>query len=859
MTKLLEFLGAFGIILRGRLGASSRLLAFILIFAVTYMVSGNAHVMAAGQQAENMVSTFSLRFDGADDRVTVPYDASFPTEVFTVSAWIKLTIPSGRAAIIARGEDDNSLNLSWQLYVTRDGNLEIMLEDANENNFCYPLNSCAPMGSCTVTGDLFVADDTWRHVVATRDTSGSLALYIDGEKRAGCDGTGVPSSNNFQDLSVGCTFGTIGPPPGGIEPPIWFFPGLIDEPAMWNAALSEVQVADVFNDGIDLLSTGLVGFWAFDEAAGQAVADLSPAGNDGFLGETLEVDSADPVWEAPSAAAGTFFVPPLDTGVVSNGARSFNLQLQNGSTEFFPGIFTATSGYNGNYLAPTLLMSTGDSVVMNVTNAMPFATTTHWHGMHLPARMDGGPHQAIQQDSTWVATWRIKNRASTYWYHPHPHPEGFPIDTLKATGWQVYQGLTGMLIVKDDESDTLGLPDEYGVDDIPIILQDRSFTDDSSAFAPVPPQGQGVANLRRGFTILVNGVVTPTLNSHAQMIRLRILNASNARTYRLGFSDNRSFSVVGSDGGILDTVSMVTRLDISPAERYEIVVDFSDANGSVIDLMSFNSEIESHSYPNGLTGNIYWVSPIQDAYDITDFHVMTFDIGSPTAGAVTSFNQGLTEIVRIDPATADNLASPRSFVLAAPAGDGNGFTINGLMFDALRIDDTIALGALEVWDVTNISNMAHPFHVHGNSFQVVSRTNGVRPVLDYELGWKDVVVVHSQETVRIIKSFEDYADPEEPYMSHCHILEHEDVGMMTHWIVVDLSCCVGNRGDFNGDGVDANILDLTYVVDRIFRGGSASVCPEEADINNDGTPANVLDLTFLVDWIFRGGPAPDSC
>lgn len=510
-------------------------------------------------------------------------------------------------------------------------------------------------------------------------------------------------------------------------------------------------------------------------------------------------------------------------------------------------------------MAPTLLMSTGDSVVMNVTNTMPFATTTHWHGMHLPARMDGGPHQAIQQDSTWVATWRIKNRASTYWYHPDPHPEGFPIDTLEATGWQVYQGLTGMLIVKDAETDVLGLPDEYGVDDIPIILQDRSFTDDSTTFAPVPPQGQGVANLRRGFTILVNGVVTPTLNSHAQMIRLRILNASNARTYRLGFSDNRPFSVIGSDGGILDTVSIVTRLDISPAERYEIVVDFSDANGSVIDLMSFNSEIEFHSYGNGLTGNIYWVSPIQDAYDVTDFLVMTFDIGSPTAGAVTSFSQGLTNIVRIDPTTADNFTSPRTFVLAAPAGDGNGFTINGLMFDPLRIDDTIALGALEVWDVLNISNMAHPFHVHGNSFQVVSRTNGVRPVLDHELGWKDVVVVHSQETVRIIKHFEDYADPEGPYMSHCHILEHEDVGMMTHWIVVDMGCCVGNRGDFNGDGVDANILDLTYVVDRIFRGGSASVCPEEADINNDGIPSNILDLTFIVDRIFRGGQPPDPC
>ena len=503
------------------------------------------------------------------------------------------------------------------------------------------------------------------------------------------------------------------------------------------------------------------------------------------------------------AVSQDFFVLPLDTGVVGNGARTFNLQLQNGTTSFFPGIETETSGYNGNFLGPTLLMQKGDSVVMNVTNTMPFATTTHWHGMHLPAVMDGGPHQLIEQNETWVAIWVIKNRASTYWYHPHPHPDGFPIDTLKATGWQVYQGMAGLLIVKDTETDTLGLPAEYGVDDIPIILQDRSFSADSSHFAPIPPQGSGLANIRRGYTIMVNGVVTPTLNSHAQMIRLRILNASNARTYRLGFSDNRPFFVIGSDGGILDTISTVTRLDISPAERYEIVVDFSDVNGDTIKLMSFNSEIESHTYPNGLSGTIYWISPLLDDYDTSDFEIMTFDIGDPTANAVTSFNQELTEIVRVDPVTADNVNNPRAFVLAAPAGNGNGFTINGSMFDPSIIDDVINLGALEVWDIENTANMAHPFHIHGNSFQVVSRTNGVRPIHDYELGWKDVVVVHSQETVRIIKSFEDYADPESPYMSHCHVLEHEDVGMMTHWVVADT--VGGEATALQFDGIDDRV------------------------------------------------------
>ena len=277
---------------RGR-HALQHSIGWVPLLAVLLIVCKTNHVVA-GEPGPG--SNFVLQFDGTDDRVTVPYDASFPTEVFTASAWIKLPQPARRAAIIARGEDDNSFNLSWQLYVTRDGTLETMLEDANENNYCYPLNNCAPLGSCTIAGDLFVADDAWHQVAVTRDEARALALYIDGEMRASCEGTGIPSSNNFQDLSIGSTFGTIGPPPGGVEPPIWFFPGLIDEPAMWNVAFSEAQITDLFSSGVDPLSSGLVGYWTFNEGTGQVAADLSPAGNHGFLGENPDPDSSDPLW-----------------------------------------------------------------------------------------------------------------------------------------------------------------------------------------------------------------------------------------------------------------------------------------------------------------------------------------------------------------------------------------------------------------------------------------------------------------------------------------------------------------------------------------------------------------------------------
>ena len=160
-------------------------------------------------------------------------------------------------------------------------------------------------------------------------------------------------------------------------------------------------------------------------------------------------------------------------------------------------------------------------------------------------------------------------------------------DTLNTTIWQVYQGLAAMIIVRDTETDTLGLPSTYGVDEFPIILQDKSFTADSSRFAPVPPAGSGVANLRRGESIMVNGVITPQLNAPSQMVRLRILNASNARVYRLGFSDNRTFDVIGSDGGLLDTVATITSLEITPPERYEIIVDFIGDQGQSSKLMAF--------------------------------------------------------------------------------------------------------------------------------------------------------------------------------------------------------------------------------------------------------------------------------
>ena len=240
-----------------------------------------------------------LAFDGVDDRVTVPYDASFPTEVFSAGAWINIDAPPARSpgAVIARGEDDNSWDLSWQLYVTPEGDLVAMVEDLSMVNFCYPYAcfTTDPVNTCNIV-DQMVTDGIWHHVLMTRNAEETITFYVDGERRSVCDNTGVPSTDNFQDLTIGSTHGFLGPPPNGIEPPIWFFPGLIDNAAVWDTDLSDAEVLAVYIDGVDASAPSLVGFWRFHEGNGQTVSDDSSYSNHGYLGSSPTADSADPNW-----------------------------------------------------------------------------------------------------------------------------------------------------------------------------------------------------------------------------------------------------------------------------------------------------------------------------------------------------------------------------------------------------------------------------------------------------------------------------------------------------------------------------------------------------------------------------------
>jgi FtsP/CotA-like multicopper oxidase with cupredoxin domain len=442
-------------------------------------------------------------------------------------------------------------------------------------------------------------------------------------------------------------------------------------------------------------------------------------------------------------------IPELLIGTEIDGQKVYDLTIQRGSMVFVPGQETPTFGYNGNILGPTLLMNKGDDVVINVNNQLGEATTTHWHGLHLPAAMDGGPHQRIENGDTWQAQFTIMNEAATFWYHPH---------LMDKTGEHVYHGLAGLFIVKDPQSEPT-LPDQYGIDDIPLIIQDKVFNADGSF------NYSGDSNGVKGDHFLVNGAVTPIFNAPAQFVRFRILNGSNARIYNFGFSDNRQFYQIGTDGGLLENPVALTRLRLATGERAEILVDFSGQEGSQVGLVSFSSELDN-------------INPIwnNNALDGSTIDIMSINVSSVSANPITALPESLASIQRLQASQANRT---RSFTMNMGLF---GMTINGLSMELDRIDQTIKLDDIEIWEITTDSDLPHPFHIHDIQFLILSRDGS--PLPENESGWKDVVLVFPGETVRIIAQFSDFADPNTPFMYHCHILEHEDAGMMGQFVVV---------------------------------------------------------------------------
>ncbi|MBU3678901.1 MAG: T9SS type A sorting domain-containing protein [Candidatus Kapabacteria bacterium] len=441
----------------------------------------------------------------------------------------------------------------------------------------------------------------------------------------------------------------------------------------------------------------------------------------------------------------------------------FNLTMAPGHMHFFGEAQTMTAGFNVEttgraFWGPTLIFRKGDTVRMNVTNNLGEETTVHWHGMHLPAIMDGGPHQVIKDGQTWRPYWEVKNHAATYWYHPHLH---------HMAQQQLLMGLGGMIIVRDEQEAALNLPRRYGIDDIPLALSDRAF--DAS---------QQISDVPYGDSAQVNGVLRAEWNAPAQVVRFRILNASTERSYNLGFSDGRKLRIIASDGGLLERPVEVDRLLLSSGERVEILVDMTADKGKSFYLTAFNSTL-AQNIPGG---DVIPVEPFRNALARKDFNLLRIIVGDPTDNPVTTTPQSL---VTVQPHQATLAMLTRKLTISdtmIPGIPGATFLLNHRLFNMDYIDYRVPLDNVEIWEISNSGNFAHPFHIHDVEFNVLTR-NGAQPPA-YEQGWKDVVLVKARETVRFIARFENFADADHPYMFHCHIALHEDEGMMGQFVVI---------------------------------------------------------------------------
>jgi bilirubin oxidase len=468
-----------------------------------------------------------------------------------------------------------------------------------------------------------------------------------------------------------------------------------------------------------------------------------------------------------------FVIPALAQAQRNGSQLTFNLEIHKAQHQFFKGVNTPTMGINQSYLGPVLRAKRGDTVTINVKNTLQEVSTLHWHGMTLPAKMDGGPHQAIAPQKTGQSRFEIRQEAGTLWYHSH---------AMHQTGRQVYHGLAGLFIIDDEKSEKLALPHDYGIDDIPCTLQDRRFNQDGSFsyLTSMPDQMMGM----HGSTVLVNGVVTPTLKAKRTLLRLRLHNGSNARTYQLAFSDRRPFYVIASDCGFLARPFQTTTVRLAAAERIEILVDLADKKRVTLKNIATQDSSVMGMMPmmQMMKEQVFDIMQI----DARQAAVSPLKIPTTLAPNPRILDPKKSVITRRFELEMGMMGQGGMGMMRGMMGNGKGdagmFRINGKSMDIDRIDFQVKRNTTEIWEISNASPMAHPFHVHNVQFRVLDR-NGKAPH-PIETGLKDVVLVQGGEKVRIIMSFPEYSDPKTPYMYHCHILEHEDQGMMGQFIVV---------------------------------------------------------------------------
>jgi bilirubin oxidase len=447
---------------------------------------------------------------------------------------------------------------------------------------------------------------------------------------------------------------------------------------------------------------------------------------------------------------------------------TFDLNIHESTKQLQTGNQTITGCINNEtFWGPTLFVNKGDAIQMNVTNNLNESTTLHWHGMHLPAVMDGGPHQIIPAGTLWQPHWTVMNQATTLWYHPHLH---------ESTQEQMTKGVGGFIIVKDAAEAALALPRTYGVDDIVLALTSRSFNTTTNTFV-TPPASARVY----GDYLLTNGTINAQYTLPKQMVRMRILNAEIERGYNIGFSDNRTFYIIGNDGGLLNAPVAVTRVKLLVGERVEIMVDLgSDAVGSSIDLKAYNSG-QAFGFPGGEPNT---TGDFGSLLNNSDFKLLHINVGATTTNPITAVP---TTLLNDTYWTAADATVTRAIAVTNgnPGPASVPFNFDNVTYSLTMTPKVVNLNAIEKWTVTNSNVFGHSFHLHDVEFKIVARNGSASQVGSHESGWKDTFYLPKSESVTFVAKFDDFADSDvnHPYMYHCHFGGHEDGGMMGQFIV----------------------------------------------------------------------------
>ena len=527
----------------------------------------------------------------------------------------------------------------------------------------------------------------------------------------------------------------------------------------------------------------------------------------------LGASSALPLWSRAAFAADHPALP-IPALLTPDAAGKIALNVQTGSMKWKAGMQTPTWGINGPLLGPAMRLQRGKDVAINVTNALPEATTMHWHGMEIPGTSDGGPQAVIEAGKMWTAEFKVDQPATTAWFHPHTHG---------LTGRQVAMGLGGLIIIDDEESTKLPLPKEWGVDDVPVILQDKCLNAKGHIDYQLDIMTAAVGWF--GDMMLTNGAVYPQHLAPRGWLRLRFLNGCNARSLNLATSDGRPLYVVGSDGGLLGEPVKLTELPILMGERFEVLVDTRD--GKAFDIITLpvkqmgmtlppfdralpvlhiqptlksneaklpDALVNMPAVPAADNVKTRWLQLMMDPQlDMMGMQMMMQRYGMASmagmdmkghgnmAGMDHGQMQGKMAHGQMGHGKMNHGGMEQGNQMASGYDFMHGNKINGIAFDMAKPMFDVKRGTYEKWTISGEGDMMlHPFHIHGTQFRILSE-NG-KPPAAHRSGWKDTVRVEGWRSEVLVK-FDHEAPKERAYMAHCHLLEHEDTGMMMSFTV----------------------------------------------------------------------------